>query len=202
MESNTSLGSRLRILRHERDLSQRELAERAGVSANAISLIEHDEISPSVATLQRLAAALSVKMSYFFDGTVETKVIHAKAGTRPTIASGGVAIEGLGSRLRDQLCDPFYLTLAPHADAGARKVMHSGSEFICCIRGCVEYEIEGVTYLLNAGDFLFFEADLPHYWRNPTEENTELLLMLYAPEPTADLARLHFATHPSVVHMG
>jgi quercetin dioxygenase-like cupin family protein len=172
------------------------------VSANAISLIEHDEISPSVATLQRLAGALSVKMSYFFDTTVETNVVHAKAGTRPAITSGGMTIEGLGSRLRDQVCDPFYVTLAPHADAGAGEVVHSGYEFICCIRGCVEYQIDGVTYLLNAGDFLLFKADLPHYWRNPTEENTELLLMLHAPEPTGDLARMHFVKHPSVVHMG
>jgi transcriptional regulator with XRE-family HTH domain len=202
MEGNPSLGSKLRVLRQERELSQRGLAERAGLSTNAVSLIERDEISPSVATLQRLAGALSVKMSYFFDSTVETNVVYAKAGKRPTIASGGVTIEGLGSRLRDQICDPFYLTLAPHADAGAEKVVHSGHEFVCCIRGRVEYEVDGVTYVLNVGDFLLFKADLPHYWRNPTEENTELLLMLHAPEPTEDLARMHFVSHPSVVHMG
>jgi transcriptional regulator with XRE-family HTH domain len=202
METNTSLGHRLRNIRQERDLSQRGLAELAGVSANAISLIEHDEISPSVSTLQRLAGALTVKMSYFFENTVETNVVHAKAETRPTIASGGIIIEGLGSRLQGQVCDPFYLTLAPHADAGASQVVHPGYEFVCCIKGCVEYNIDGATYLVNAGDFLLFKADLPHYWRNPTEENTELLLMLHSPEPTGDLASRHFVRHPSVAHMG
>ena len=64
---NLSLGARLRGLRKERALSQRELADLAELSPNAISLIERDEISPSVATLQRLAAALGVKMSYFFE---------------------------------------------------------------------------------------------------------------------------------------
>jgi transcriptional regulator with XRE-family HTH domain len=202
MENSTSPGSRLRSLRHERSLSQKGLAERAGVSANAISLIENEEISPSVATLQRLAGALSVKMSYFFDSTVEMNVVHARAGRRPTLASGGVTIEGLGSRLRDQICDPFYLTLAPHADAGADKVVHSGQEFVCCIRGTIEYDVDGTSYVLNQGDFLLFKADLPHFWRNPTEETAELLLMLHAHEPREDLARLHFTSHPSVAHIG
>jgi transcriptional regulator with XRE-family HTH domain len=202
MEGNTSLGSRLRALRQERKLSQRGLAEQAGVSANAVSLIEHDEISPNVATLQRLAGALSVKMSYFFDNADKTDVIYAKAGTRPAITSGGITIEGMGARLSEQDCDPFYITLAPHADAGASKVVHSGHEFVCCTHGCVDYDIDSVTYRLNAGDFLLFRADLPHYWRNPADENAELLLILHATEPTEDLARMHFTSHPSVAHIG
>ena len=61
IESNFTVGSRLRDLRKERQLSQRELADLAGLSPNAISLIERDEQSPSVATLQRLAAALALR---------------------------------------------------------------------------------------------------------------------------------------------
>jgi transcriptional regulator with XRE-family HTH domain len=40
MDRTFSLGLRLRALRKERDLTQRELASQAGVSSNAISLIE------------------------------------------------------------------------------------------------------------------------------------------------------------------
>jgi transcriptional regulator with XRE-family HTH domain len=201
MAENSSIGHRLRILRQERELSQRALAEQASVSPNAISLIERDEISPSVSTLQRLATALGVKMSYFFDDATVAKVVHSRAGTRAQVAAGGVTIEGLGARLRDQQLEPFHLILAPHADAGDHQVAHTGQEFVCCYRGCVEYEIDGTTYLLNAGDYLLFEADLPHYWRNPAEETAELLLILRAPEPPEDLARRHFAKHPSVAHI-
>jgi transcriptional regulator with XRE-family HTH domain len=201
MADNPSIGSRLRVLRQERELSQRALAEQAGVSPNAISLIERDEISPSVATLQRLAAALGVKMSYFFDDATVSSVVYSRAGTRTQVSSGGVTIEGLGARLRDQQLEPFHLTLDPHADAGDHQVAHTGQEFVCCYRGPVEYEINGTTYVLNAGDYLLFEADLPHYWRNPGDQTAELLLILRAPEPLEDLARRHFAKHPSVAHL-
>lgn len=66
MNVKISLGDRLRQLRAERRLSQRDLAQLAGISTNSISLIEREEISPSVSTLQSLARALNVKVSYFF----------------------------------------------------------------------------------------------------------------------------------------
>ena len=67
METAFSLGDKLRHLRSERNISQRDLARLAGLSPNSISLIERDETSPSVATLQSLASALNIRMSYFFE---------------------------------------------------------------------------------------------------------------------------------------
>jgi transcriptional regulator with XRE-family HTH domain len=202
MEPITTVGSRLRTLRKERDMSQRDLAERSHLSTNTISLIERDEISPSVATLQHLASALGVRMSYFFEDAAETNVVYAKVRMRPRMVSQGVTIEALGARLSEQQMDPFYLTLAPHADAGARRVIHGGQEFVCCLRGHVEYEVDGRTYSLDRGDFLLFRAELPHYWCNTTEETVEVLLLLQASEPTGQPVRGHFPAYRSVEHLG
>jgi transcriptional regulator with XRE-family HTH domain len=197
-----SLGSKLRTLRKERDLTQRELASQAGISANAISLIERDEISPSVATLQRLATSLNVKMSYFFDEDGQTDVMHIRASERPFIESKGVTIESIGQRLRGQELEPFFISLAPNSESGRRHVIHSGHEFVYCVRGSVEYEIDGQIYLLNEGDFLLFEAQLPHHWRNPTREKAELLLILQTPNESDESVRRHFSSYPSLTHIG
>jgi HTH-type transcriptional regulator, repressor for puuD len=189
-------------LRKERGLSQREVAERAGLSPNAVSLVERDEISPSVATLQCLARALSVRMSYFFDGPDEASVVCAKAGVRPRIISEGVTIEGIGLRLPDQQVEPFYLTLAPHADCGRTQVAHVGQELVCCLCGHVEYGVDGVFYELDPGDLLLFNAELPHCWRNTTDETAQLLLVLQSSAPAGNLARRHFVGHPSVARIG
>lgn len=198
----SSLGSKLRTLRKERDLTQRELASQAGISANAVSLIERDEISPSVATLQRLATALNVKMSYFFDEDGQTDVMHIRASERPFIESKGVTIESIGQRLRGQELEPFFISLAPNSESGRRHVIHSGHEFVYCVRGRVEYEIDGQIYLLNEGDFLLFEAQLPHHWRNPTGEKAELLLILQTPNESDESVRRHFSSYPSLTHIG
>ncbi len=196
------LGSRLRALRQERDLSQRALAERSGLSPNAISLIERDEISPSVATLQRLAGALGVKMSYFFDETTQARVLHVRSGQRPVIRATGLSIEGLGARLAGQQMEPFLVVLAPRAEMGMGQVGHAGHEFVCCLAGRVQYEIDGISYLLAAGDVLLFEADLLHRWGNPGDEEARLLLVLQAAAGAQEPARRHFADYPSVTYMG
>jgi len=202
MNIEVSPGTRLRALRKERNLSQRELAEHAGLSPNAISLIERGAISPSVATLQRLARALSVRMSYFFDDPVETQVIYSRAGCRPEITSGGVTVEGLGARLVGQQMEPFVIVLAPLADTGQGEVAHAGHELVYCLSGKVEYEIDGTVHLLEPGDQLLFEADLPHRWRNPGSGEARFLLVLQAPNGSHDPARRHFTEYPSVTHLG
>ncbi|RMG92765.1 MAG: cupin domain-containing protein [Chloroflexi bacterium] len=197
------LGAKLRALRQERELSQRELAKLAGISANAISLIERDEISPSVATLQRLAAALQVKISYFFESDdAEDNVIYVKADTRPALSSRGVSIAGIGRRLAGQQIEPFFITLTPGAESGHQPVAHSGHEFVCCLDGTIEYNIDGNVILLEKGDFLLFEATLPHRWRNPANEPAEFLLILQTPGESDDPIRRHFSNHPSITHLG
>ena len=198
---NLSLGARLRGLRKERALSQRELADLADLSPNAISLIERDEISPSVATLQRLAAALGVKMSYFFESATVARILHFRPNQRPVIRGAGLTIEGLGARLTGQQMEPFFITLASHADMGTGQVVHAGHEFVCCLAGRVRYEIDGAAYVLEPGDFLLFEANLPHRWGNPGDEDARLLLVLQAPNDVQEPARRHFFDHPSVTYL-
>ena len=202
MEQSFSLGAKLRAIRDERGLSQRELAQRSGLSANAISLIERDENSPSVSTLQSLASALNIKMSYFFEEEQPDSVLLVRPEQRPAIVSKGVKIAGSGRRLRRQEMEPFLVTLAPHSESGDRQVVHTGHEFVYCQRGNVEYIIDGKIYRLQTGDFLIFEAHLPHIWRNTTDVEAEFLLVLQTPNELDEPIQRHFPSYPSLTHLG
>jgi len=202
MNKNFSLGAKLRAIRNERNLSQRELAKESGISPNAISLIERDENSPSVSTLQSLAAALNVKMSYFFEDEETHSILHKKTGQRPIITSKGVEIEGIGGELHHQEMEPFRVTLAPHSGSGERQVVHTGHEFVYCLVGNVEYIIDGNVYPLEAGDFLMFEAHQPHVWRNTTDQEAKFLLVLQTPEESTEPVERHFSSYPSLSHLG
>ena len=57
---------RLRYWRERRGYSVRELAERAGVGFVTVSRIENDRMSPTVAMLEKLAAALRISVRDFF----------------------------------------------------------------------------------------------------------------------------------------
>jgi len=60
-----TIGERIKQARKIRGMSQRLLAERAGVSAQAISKYERDMNAPSSGVLLRLAKALGVGVEFF-----------------------------------------------------------------------------------------------------------------------------------------
>jgi transcriptional regulator with XRE-family HTH domain len=58
MQAMVYLGERLKALRIRRALTQEELAERAGLSKNAVNRLELDKAEPRMSTLRKLAQAL------------------------------------------------------------------------------------------------------------------------------------------------
>lgn len=201
MKAQRTVGDRLRSLRSERNLSQRSLAQLAGISPNSISLIERDEISPSISTLQTLAGALHVRISFFFEEESEQKILHVKPADRTAMESQGVHIESNGSRIQSQEIEPFLVKLSPHTSSGERQVIHTGHEVVYCLQGKFEYLIDGTVYLVEQGDFLLFEAGFPHLWRNPFDAQAEFLLILQTPGAVMDPVKRHFVSYPSITHL-
>ncbi len=64
---NQVMGSRLRTRRAEEKLTLKQLANRTGLSVSLISQIELGKSAASMSTLHKLATALQVKMTYFFE---------------------------------------------------------------------------------------------------------------------------------------
>ena len=62
--------------------------------------------------------------------------------------------------------EPFIVTLAPNADSGKTPIVHTGREFVYCLEGHIAYTVDTKTYLLEPGTVCFFEAYLPHHWKN------------------------------------
>ncbi len=60
-----NIGKRLKSIRLQAGLSQRDLAEKVGISARAISKYERGLDSPGSAVLIRLAKAFGVRVEYF-----------------------------------------------------------------------------------------------------------------------------------------
>ena len=64
---NLEVGKRIREQRHSHPLTLKQLANRTGLSVSLISQIELGKSAASMSTLHKLAAALGVRMTYFFE---------------------------------------------------------------------------------------------------------------------------------------
>ena len=188
-----SVGHRLRELRNERGLSIRALAERSGLNVNTFSLIENGKTSPSVSTLQQIAAALEVPITAFFETDVpKNSIAHITAHHRPRAAFAHGVLEDLGAGLTNRLVEPFVVTLEPNATSGPHPIVHTGVEFVFCLQGRIGYTIEDHTYLLEPGDSLLFESHLPHCWYNDEAKQAQAILVLYPTDSRDRPTERHF----------
>jgi len=176
---SVDVGTRLRQLREQRNLSMRSLATASGLSANALSMIERGKTSPSVSTLYKLADAMGIPITTFFgEQTDKRKVVYISAEERPRVPFSRGVWEGLGGEQFVGRVEPFVLTLESGANSGPHAMAHSGHELVFCLRGQLEYQVEKELYTLNSGDSLLFAAQLKHRWRNLGKTVANALIVL------------------------
>ena len=58
----SDVGERLKAIREQQGLSQRELAKRTGVTHATVSLIEQNKVSPSISSLKKILGGLSMSV--------------------------------------------------------------------------------------------------------------------------------------------
>lgn len=173
------VGSRLRELRTERGMSMRGLGRASGLSTNALSMIERGKTSPSVSTLYKVATALNVPITAFFRMEPQRQeIVFCKADQRTRIPIPRGQWEGLGGEIFIGGVEPLMLTLQAGANSGRFGMIHSGHEFVFCLDGQLEYEVEEQRFLLESGDSLIFAAQLQHRWRNPGQTLAKAVIVL------------------------
>ena len=176
---SVNIGVTLRKLREERDLSIRALARESGISANALSMIERGRSSPSVSTLYKVAGALGIPITTLFrDEPERREIVFRKAAARTRVSFTRGLWEGLGGEMFTGRVEPFALTLESGAHSGVKPIVHSGHEFVLCLRGQLEYQVENETFRLETGDSLLFVSRLKHRWRNPGPTVTNAVFVL------------------------
>lgn len=187
----SELGAKLRASRVGARLTLQEVAEAAGVSRSFLSQVERGRVSPSIATLRRVADALATPMAHFF-GSPDDSPGDPAAAPRPVIARHE------RKRLRAQGTGFTYELLSPAAgtdieflwgyfDPGATAPdvagtsSHAGEEAFVCVRGSVVFVLDGEEHAIEEGDSISFDCTRPHRVENRGHSRAELVIAITPP---------------------
>lgn len=176
------VSKRIKKLRREKGLSLRSLAEQAGVSASALSQIESEQVSPSIATLEKICSALSLPMTVLFDepsnGT-DPKIMPARDRRRVYSTTSHATIESLSRGLSEKKMQPILVTLDPGGVVGEHPYSaKEGEEFAIVIQGIVKFEQNDKLYELQEKDAVYFDPHQPHNWTNHGQTPVVLLFVV------------------------
>lgn len=198
-----AVGSEIRRTRLAQGRTLKTLAAEAGISHPFLSQLERGLARPSMATLDRIAAAL---------GTTQVNLMLAAQtpaspaaglgdipdGVQVVRAHEGVVIpqtseherEGF-SRLLISGTAAFY----PQEQVISRAEFdnfycHEQDEWVHVISGSIQIDLGGErTVELHAGDSLYYRGDIPHRWRATGDEPARLIVVQAAqatPAPSRD----------------
>jgi transcriptional regulator with XRE-family HTH domain len=168
----SEIGAKVAKARAERGWSLATLAKRAGLSTAAVHKIEKSGMTPTIASLMKVAAALGKSVGYFVEEIEATRpvtVIRSDQRSRLYTSKQGLELQNISGRY-----GPFWVagaeaTLEPLADSGPQPMSHPGEELVLLLEGRIAFRIDGEPYELEAGDSIHFRTVRPHSWANPDE---------------------------------
>lgn len=176
--SDLNIGHRLRSAREQRGLTISQVADLTGLTKGFISLVERDKTSASVATLQKICDALTLRLVALFE---PPRTYVSRRDQRRTARFGGTKVSDY---VLTPPTDGRMQVLETHIEPGGGGDPNSyrlpvDGEFVVVLDGHLVVEIEGIVIELAEGDALSFSARDSHRWYNPsTTESTRVMWVL------------------------
>jgi len=167
------IGDKIKTKRTQKNITLEQLAQKAGVSKGLISQIENNRTVPSLPVLFNIIHSLDEDLRTFFedmhDSINNTHVLIIRKGQEKLFSKEpvrGFSYRRILTRsVSSQATDVVLLELKKKA---TRKQMIRTDAFECkyIMKGCIEYQIEKETFILNEGDTLFFDGRARHRLKN------------------------------------
>lgn len=176
-------GQKLRTIRKQRGLTMQQLAEKANVSMGQISQIERGKVIPTLVLFWKLCKVLDVSLNYFFEESQEEEdhiVIRKNKRKQIHFANSHVVYHSLLPQKRGQL--DFLLVEIQPGEVHERElqVSHGGEECGIVQQGQLTVLLGDKRYVLEEGDSIYFQSDIPHRYIN---EGTEVSISIWAMSP-------------------
>lgn len=157
--------SKIRWLRRRKHLTLAGLAKRCGCTTGLLSKIESGKSNPSLAILNKIAAALGISLADLMAGeskaTCHDMAPAAESDAQWTPTAKGYEFQLLAGRRTEKLMQPV-LVRARKGRIRKGAMNHPGEEWIHMLKGRMRYRVGSAEYVLNPGDSLYFDAEEDH----------------------------------------
>jgi transcriptional regulator with XRE-family HTH domain len=174
----SEIGAKVAAARAEHGWSLAQLGRRAGLSTAAVHKIEKSGMTPTIASLMKIAAALGTTVSYLIDeADADHEVTVTRRDEREPISSSkpGIELRDISGRYGPFTIAGAEAVVAPRADSGLVPMRHVGEELVVVLDGAMTFTIAGQAHHLQAGDSIHFRTHHPHSWSNPEDRPSRLM---------------------------
>lgn len=173
------IGRNVRKERHERKLSLDELSLASGVSKATLSQIEAGKVNPTVATLWKIAQSIHVDLHALVMGESEKirEFSVSRGNDLPLLASApGVEIRVLSPISFAEDTELYLLNMTPGAVLESEAHAPGCMEILAVASGSFKVTAGKRSTVLEAGDVLTYQCDVPHRIENAADDSSQLYM--------------------------
>lgn len=174
-----AVGEWVRRLRTEQRMSLRALAQRTDFSPSFISQVENGVVSPSIASMEKIAGALGTTLSEFFAAAAKGEAgLIVRVADRLFMPSGWSKgwVEALGPMTGRRL-ESIVITLEPGGRSGKHPYTHHIEEFAYVLEGVATLTLGPEEHRMQPGDAVTLRAQELRRWENRGKEVVRILVV-------------------------
>ncbi|MFQ5433188.1 MAG: XRE family transcriptional regulator [Nitrospinota bacterium] len=165
----TVLATNIRKLRASMKMTQARLAKKAGLPRATVALLESKRSNPSINSVVAIARAMGVGVDDLMNEVrASSTTIVKRADKRPTEMAEGRFMSTVVSPINSKHILMQEISMMPGCSCKGKPHPIGSQEYFLCNEGDATVVVDGDANEVKAGDLIFFQGNLPHFYHNRT----------------------------------
>ena len=156
------IGMRIRELRKRGDMTLQQLADKSGISASMLSLVERGLASPSIGSLIVVAEALGCSMSELMSSDDHSDDLVVRNGSVERVITSQNVVRQV---LKEDHSNGISIAIneyAPGTSSNDTPISHGGFEYGMLLEGTLSVMVDNETHIIHVGDLISYSSKRPH----------------------------------------
>ena len=178
------IGDRIKLSRMQAGYSLCDLGRRSGVASSTIHKIEKYTMSPTVTTLMKIAKGLGKDLYFYIeegDDEAPFVVIRNRESMLSAFKYQKSLIRAVSSKFDNCRLEVIQSVIDRGGTSGKEELVHKSEEVGLCLKGSIEFEINGHRIILETMDSIHILGNTGHRWRNIADDKSEMLFIFCPP---------------------
>ena len=159
------VAERIKTLREIAALSEKEMAERTGVTESEYKELEKGEVDFNFNFIYKCADVFKVEMKDILEGSspnLSLYTVTRKGEGSAIVKRSGHVYNNLSPRFKGKAVEPFFVTIPYNPDDEPVFSSHEGQEVDIVIKGKIRIQINDRVEILKEGDTIYYNSSYPH----------------------------------------
>ena len=179
------IGNKIRQLRLDSGLTLEELSKKSGIALATLSRIENGKMTGTLESHTKICKAMGITLAQLYaDFEKEHKDVEMQAkglGADVFVHNKKSSSEMLTSKVLNKRMMPIILSIQPDGATDKEENRAGVEKFIYMLEGKIEVIVGTEKYQLTKGDTLYFNASLPHQFKNSGDIEAKCMCVISPP---------------------